>query len=72
VTSRFTRGYMEQAFRRLAVRAEKLLSGAANAPYLQREDHKLLGQGRVHSGLGRVAGPQMSIRVKVEQEAAEA
>ena len=34
----FSRGYIEQAFRRAGVRVEALRHGVENAPYLQRED----------------------------------
>ena len=42
----FTRGYIEQAFRRVNVRAE-LLHGPENAAYRQRSDIRLLEKGRV-------------------------
>ena len=42
----FKKGYIEQSFKRACVRAE-LLHGEANAPYLQRADHRLLDKGRV-------------------------
>ena len=45
-TQTFKRGYKEQTFRRVCVRAE-LLHGEANAPYLQRADHRLLTKGKV-------------------------
>ena len=40
----FTRGYVEQTFRRCCVK-EKLLHGEANVPYLQRTDWKLKRRG---------------------------
>ena len=40
----FTRGYIEQAFRRCCVK-EQLLHGEANQPYLQRTDWKLKEKG---------------------------
>ena len=40
----FTRGYVEQAFRRCSVK-EKLLHGEANLPFLQRTDWKLISKG---------------------------
>ena len=63
-----SRGYIEQAFRRLAVRWE-LLDGPENAPLLLREQHKLLNSGRSCEGLARGTGPHHSIRAKMEQEA---
>ena len=41
----FKKGYVEQAFKRAAVRAE-LIHGEENAPYLLRTDHRLLGTGK--------------------------
>eukprot|EP00327_Prymnesium_parvum_P004280 CAMPEP_0182824034 /NCGR_PEP_ID=MMETSP0006_2-20121128/15076_1 /TAXON_ID=97485 /ORGANISM="Prymnesium parvum, Strain Texoma1" /LENGTH=277 /DNA_ID=CAMNT_0024951007 /DNA_START=450 /DNA_END=1279 /DNA_ORIENTATION=+ len=46
------RGYIEQAFRRLAVRSD-LLHGPENAPFLQRKDHRLLGTGCSNAQDGR-------------------
>ena len=40
----FTRGYLEQAFRRCCVKG-KLLHGEENQPYLQRADWKLKQKG---------------------------
>ena len=65
----FGRGYIEQAFRRLAVRAD-LIHGPENAPYLMRSDHRLLVDGRANEGLSRAEGPHHSVRCKVEQEIA--
>ena len=58
----FSRGYIEQAFRRLVVRSD-LRHGAENAPFLQRKDHVMAGTGLQtkccpHS---KSAGPMMSI-----------
>ena len=69
VSEKFSRGYIEQAFRRLVVHAD-LLHGAENAPYLQRADHALIGSGRMNKGLKREEGPHHCVRVKVEQETA--
>ena len=63
----FKRGYIEQAFRRLSIRAG-LLHGEENAPYLQRADASLLGSGRRDPGRKRVEGPTLLVRVKVERE----
>ena len=41
----FTRGYVEQCFRRTCVR-ELLLVSEENAPYLQAADSRLLGLGK--------------------------
>ena len=41
----FRRGYIEQTFRRVCVRAE-LLHGEDNQPYLQRKDLRLLKKGK--------------------------
>ena len=68
IGSKFARGYIEQAFRRLAVHAN-LIHGPENAPYLQRKDSSLMQSGRKNAGRQREYGPQHSIRVKVEQEA---
>ena len=70
-SAKFGRGYIEQAFRRVTVRAS-LLHGPENAPFLQRKDHKLLGTGRQSDSPSKVYGPACSIRVKVEQELANA
>ena len=55
-SSTFSRGYVEQAFRRVCVRAE-LQHGKENLPYLQRADFRLVET-------GKVAGP------KAERDAA--
>ena len=67
ISAAYTRGWVEQAFRRLVVRAS-LIHGEANGPFLLRPDVKLLGSGRQNSAHSRVEGPAHSIRVKVEQE----
>ena len=41
----FLRGYIEQAFRRVCVRAD-LLHGLDNLPFLQRSDHRLTRTGK--------------------------
>jgi hypothetical protein len=69
ITHGYSRGFIEQAFRRLCVRAD-LLHGPENESFLLRADHKLLGSGLVGSGLASVEGPSLSVRVKVEQEMA--
>ena len=66
VAGKFGRGYVEQAFRRLSVRAG-LIHGPENAPFLQRADARLIGVGRTSDGPGKLEGPCLSIRVKVEQ-----
>ncbi|KAL1526456.1 hypothetical protein AB1Y20_015167 [Prymnesium parvum] len=71
ITRSFKRGYVEQAFRRLAVRAD-LIHGEENAPYLKRKDERLLGAGRGSAGRMKVEGPHHSVRCKVEMEAAAA
>ena len=68
ISSKYRRGFIEQAFRRLAVRSG-LMHGAANAPFLQRHDAKLVGLGKKNDAPMKVEGPHASIRVKVEQEA---
>jgi hypothetical protein len=66
------RGYIEQAFRRLAVRWD-LRQGPENAPYMLRADHRLLNTGRASGdGVQRECGPHHSVRVKVELELSEA
>ena len=44
----FSRGYVEQCFRRTCVRTG-LLHGEENRPYLEREHHRLLSKGRATS-----------------------
>ena len=68
ISSTYRRGFIEQAFRRMVVRCE-LLHGTENAPFLQRQDARLLGLGRVTHEHLRVEGPTHSVRGKVEQEA---
>lgn len=72
ITERFRRGYVEQAFRRLCVRADKLLGGPENARYLQRSDERLMNAGCSNKGRETVSGPRHCIRFKVELELAEA
>ena len=67
VSTKFGKGYLEQAFSRLAVRSG-LLHGPANQPFMQRSDHALVGTGRKGAGKGHAEGPHMSVRVKVELE----
>ena len=67
----FTRGYIEQAFRRLTVRAT-LIHGPENAKFLQRKDARLLACGRADAGRAREAVPSHSVRVKVEAESSNA
>ena len=67
LSAKYTRGYIEQAFRRVVVRAG-LIHGEANAPFLQRQDAKLLDAGRVSAAHSSAQGPHITIRVKVEQE----
>jgi hypothetical protein len=69
VRAGFSRGYVEQAFRRLVVRAS-LIHGPENDEYLLRRDARLLGAGRVSAAHSRFEGPAHSVRVKVEQERA--
>ena len=42
----FKRGYIEQTFRRMAVRSE-LMHGKANQPFFQRSDYALKEKGKV-------------------------
>ena len=67
MTAKFGKGYLKQAFSRLAVRAG-LLHGEDNLPFLQRSDHALVGTGKKSVARKRVAGPHESVRVKIEQE----
>lgn len=67
LSATYTRGFVEQAFRRLVVRSG-LIHGEANAPFLQRKDAMLLDAGRASDGHSRAEGPTILIRVKVEQE----
>ena len=63
----FTRGYVEQAFRRCCVK-EKLLHGEANKPYLQRADWKLKDKGikKEREKTDRVIPPSVRSRVAAE------
>ena len=67
LSSNGKRGYVEQAFRRMSLRAN-LIHGEDNAPYLQRSDAMLLGHGRKNNGRGREEGPHLLVRVKVQME----
>eukprot|EP00965_Chrysotila_dentata_P055149 1830482-Pleurochrysis_carterae.AAC.2 len=49
ISATFTRGYIETAFKRACVYAS-LIHGAANAPYLQRNDASLMRTGRTAKG----------------------
>jgi len=71
LTASYKHGYIEQAFNRLVVGCD-LLHGVENEPYLLRQDHALLGTGRHGPTNAAVEGPHLSIRVKVEQEMANA
>ena len=68
LSQKYGRGYVEQAFRRMCVRAN-LLHGEENAPFLQRKDHHLLGSGHQSNAHSKAEGPHHCIRVKVEKEA---
>ena len=57
----FKRGYIEQSFRRLAVRSE-LLHGKANVRYGQRTDYALKEKGRVVKE--KVKGASSSLNIK--------
>ena len=53
----FNKGYIQQAFERVSVR-HRLLRGEENQPFLQRQDARLLGQGRTSTApktMSRVA-----------------
>lgn len=71
ITATFSKGYIAQAFGRLAVRAD-LRHGEENAPYLMRQDAKLQGTGRASEARGSMEGPAHSVRIKIEQEAVSA
>ena len=63
----FTRGYIQQAFRRCCVR-ESLLHGEANEPFLQRQDWKLKTRGvKAESKSTEKSVPQ-SVRELVAKE----
>ena len=53
----FTRGYIEQAFRRVCVRAD-LIHGVENERYLQRADERLRSKGKVARDTGRARAPK--------------
>ena len=67
VGAKFSRGYIEQAFRRLVVKSD-LRHGEQNMPFMQRKDHVMVGSGLQTAAHIKSEGPMMSIRVKVEQE----
>lgn len=69
LTDKFKKGYIQQAFNRLAMRID-LRHGKANAAYMQRKDARLAGTGRAGVAHIREEGPMLSVRVKVEQESA--
>ena len=66
----FTRGYIEQAFRKCCVR-ESLLHGEANAPFLQRADWKLKQKGvkTEKSEKAREVPPSVRSRMAAEVDA---
>eukprot|EP00965_Chrysotila_dentata_P024558 813076-Pleurochrysis_carterae.AAC.1 len=47
----FSRGYTEQAFCRVCVRAD-LIHGQANERYMQRQDHRLKNSGKAAKAVG--------------------
>ena len=61
----FKRGYIEQTFRRVCVRAE-LLHGEGNTPYLQRADHRLLTKGKVAADKASSSDAPMSVTDAME------
>ena len=67
----FTRGYIEQAFRRCCV-SESLLHGEANEPYLQRADWKLKDKGvkQESKAKERMIAPTVRSRVAQDLDAA--
>lgn len=62
----FTRGYIEQCFRRLAVR-ESLLHGRENACYLSREDWKLKMKGVKREHVSKERDVTPSVRSSLAQ-----
>ena len=56
IGSGFRRGFIEQAFRRLTVRAG-LIHGPENEPFLQRRDARMLCVGRSSAAHNRSEGP---------------
>ena len=69
----FTRGYVDQTFRRITV-SESLRHGMENEPFLQRADHRRLATGKTHIQPKKFANdsPAIGIRSAIEQEATEA
>ena len=61
----FKRGYVEQTFRRIAVRAE-LIHGAANERFTQRSDHRLKTKGKVAKD--KVGSTSNSLTIKEAME----
>ena len=61
----FSRGYIQQTFRRLAVRAE-LIHGEANVRYLQRSDYALKEKGKVAKEKAESASDAYSIKEGME------
>ena len=64
-TQTFNRGYIEQTFRRLAVRAE-LIHGEANERYLQRSDHALKQKGKMAKDKAGSSSSSYSIKEAME------
>jgi len=64
-TQTFTRGYIEQTFRRLAVRAE-LIHGEANERFLQRKDHTLKDKGKVAKDKASSSSASYSLKEAME------
>ena len=56
----FTRGYVEQCFRRTAVRSS-LLHGEDNVPYLERQHYRLKSHGRFTNSKPPVATCEVSV-----------
>ena len=63
----FTRGYIEQAFRRCCVK-EKLLHGEENQPYLQRHEWKLKNKGVKKEKVKTERAVPLTVRSCVEAE----
>ena len=61
----FKRGYVEQTFRRLTVRAE-LIHGEANVRYLQRADHTLKTKGKVAKDKASSSSASLSVKEAME------
>ena len=56
----FKRGYVEQCFRRVCVRAE-LLHGEASQPFLQRKDNQLLKKGKASAQKAARSSEQLTV-----------